>query len=99
MTVNLKAPEEFNEDEWDPQGLNSIDKDELESFGVDEDDDGDEDDGIDEDDDVEVVEVNDEDDAVPPAELDVDGLTELELMEKNLLQEESFDFAMVGEEE
>jgi hypothetical protein len=82
-------------DDWDPQGLNSLAKDELESFSSD-------------DEDVEVVikdeivveETEEEEQDVYSADLDRDGLTELEEMEMSLLAEESpLDFAMVGEEE
>ena len=95
MSAMVKIPDEFEEENWDPQGLNSIEKDELESFSVDEEDDEDE---TPVEEVIDVIELPDEEET-PSADLDVDGLTELEQMERNLLQEESFDFAMVGEEE
>lgn len=95
MSAMVKIPDEFEEENWDPQGLNSIEKDELESFSADEEEE--EDEPIIEEE-IDIIEVPDEEE-LPSAELDVDGLTELEQMERNLLQEESFDFAMVGEEE
>jgi hypothetical protein len=85
------------EDEWDPQGLNSLAKDELESFGID-----------DEEEDTEmkievdsltIIEGSEENEEVRSSDLDRDGLTELEEMEKSLLAEESpLDFVMIGEE-
>lgn len=94
----LSAPREpeFDEDEWDPQGLNAIEKGELESFG----DSTEDEEGLDG---VTVVSidavVDDETDRAESEDLGLDGLTELELMERTLLQEEALDFVGVGEEE
>lgn len=86
---------EFDEDEWDPSGLNAIEKVDLESFS---DPAGDEEelDGVT----VVTIETLGEDENETESEdLGLDGLTELELMERSLLQEESLDFIGVGEEE
>lgn len=91
LRLSRELPE-IVEDEWDPQGLNSLDKNELESFSEE----GDEDEGAKEECSIMEDEVEEEEQS---SDLDLDGLTELEQMERNLLQEESFDFAMVGEEE
>jgi hypothetical protein len=88
MRIPSKEPDLV--DDWDPQGLNSLAKDELESFSSD--------------DDAEPVieeplkiEVDEE---AHSADLDRDGLVELEEMEMSLLAEESpLDFVMVGEED
>lgn len=80
------------EDEWDPQGLNSLNKDELESFSDDEEENAGSEEALKAAWDVDEDEESDD--------LDRDGLTELEEMERNLLQEQSIlDFAMVGDEE
>ena len=81
----------LEEEEWDPQGLNALDKDELESFSSDEDEEEEEPEE-DQEDDWDEEEDESED-------LSVDGLTELEQMERSLRAEESFDFAMLVEEE
>ncbi len=91
LRLSREVPE-IVEDEWDPQGLNSIDKNELESFSEE----GEEDDEAKKEDSIIEDEPEEEEQS---SDLDLDGLTELEQMERNLLQEESFDFAMVGEEE
>lgn len=91
----VKIPDEFEEENWDPQGLNSIEKDELESFSADEEED---DEPIVVEEEVDIIELPDEEES-PAREPAFDGLSELEQMEQNLLKEESFDFAMVGEEE
>ena len=80
------------EDEWDPQGLNCLDKGILESFSESEEG---EEEGVQK----ESLISEDDDPEEQSGDLDLDGLTELEQMERNLLLEESFDFAMVGEEE
>lgn len=80
-------------DDWDPQGLNSLAKDELESFSSDEDPEAVLEDEI-------IDEGQEEGEDVYSSDLDRDGLTELEEMERSLLAEEhTLDFAMVGEEE
>jgi len=91
LRLSREMPE-IVEDEWDPQGLNSIAKDELESFSEEA---GEEDETTEE----EPAIMEDDQEEEQSKDLDLDGLTELEQMERNLLQEESFDFAMVGEEE
>lgn len=96
---SIREPE-LEEDEWDPQGLNAM------SFESDEDEDEEEDEEVAADDEegleavVELTDDEDEEEGEADAVgLDVDGLTELEQMERSLLQEESLDFAMIGEEE
>jgi hypothetical protein len=96
MATALRIPTETQdlEEDWDPQGLNSLDKDILESFG----------DSEEETEAVEVVEAvvdeDGDDEGMHSDDLDRDGLTELEEMERLLKSEESpLDFAMVAEEE
>lgn len=90
--MRIPSGEPDLEDEWDPQGLNSLAKDELESFSSDDDAEP----VIEEQ--VNVEEANNEE--VHSSDLDRDGLIELEEMEMSLLAEESpLDFAMVGEED
>ena len=96
----LSAPREpeFDEDEWDPQGLNAIEKGELESFGDSTEEDEEGLDGVT----VVSIDAVIDDETGGRAEsedLGLDGLTELELMERTLPQEEALDFVGVGEEE
>ncbi len=94
MTIVPREPE-FDEDEWDPSGLNAIEKVDLESFS-------DPGEGEEELDGVTIVTIDTVEEDVGESEsedLGIDGLTELELMERSLLQEESLDFIGVGEEE
>jgi hypothetical protein len=103
MTMPSIRDQEFEEDEWDPSGVNAM------TFTTDGDDAEADKDAEDEDDDdleaSEVLVVEDEDDesadAEDPTDLDVDGLTELERMEKRLRLEDDplEDFAMIVEEE
>ncbi len=92
--LRISAEAQDLEEDWDPQGLNSLDKEILESFG----DSGEEDEEV-----VTPTEVprTDEDgEEIHSDDLDRDGLTELEEMERLLKSEESpLDFAMVAEEE
>lgn len=86
---------EFDEDEWDPSGLNAIEKVDLESFS-------DPGEGEEELDGVTIVTIDTAEEGageVESEDLGIDGLTELELMERSLLREESLDFIGVGEEE
>lgn len=78
------------EEEWDPQGLSALDKAELESF-----DESDEE----EEEEIEEVVIDEEDEDEESEDLNVDGLTELEQMERSLRDEESLDFAMLLTEE
>jgi hypothetical protein len=96
MATALRIPTETQdlEEDWDPQGLNSLDKDVLESFG-----DSEEEAEVDVRAGVLLGQIEDED-GVHSDDLDRDGLTELEEMERLLKSEESpLDFAMVAEEE
>lgn len=101
MTMPSIREPELEEDEWDPQGLNAM------SFENDEEgDEEDEEEEVSADDeeglDAVVVLADEDEDEETESDsvgLDVDGLTELEQMERSLLQEESLDFAMIGEEE
>jgi hypothetical protein len=85
----LRIPTETApEDEWDPQGLNSITKDELESFS----DSGEEGDGT--------AGKGAGGGVDPSDDLEKDGLAELEEMEQQLQAEKPIlDFAMITEEE
>jgi len=96
MATALRIPTDVQdlEEDWDPQGLNSLDKDVLESFGDSSDEETEEG--------VEAVSTSEalEDEGVNSDDLDRDGLTELEEMERLLKSEESpLDFAMVTDEE
>jgi hypothetical protein len=94
MATAFRIPTETQdlEEDWDLQGLNSLDKDVLESFS---------------DDAEEEIEPaapraleSAEDGEINSEDLDRDGLKELEEMERLLKSEESpLDFAMVAEEE
>lgn len=93
---------EFEEDDWDPSGVNAM------SFTIgDSDEDEDKKDEDEEDDDLEevVAVIDDEEDVeenenADTTDLDVDGLTELERMEKQLRKEEDplQEFAIFDEE-
>jgi len=92
--LRLSADSQDLEEDWDPQGLNSLDKEVLESFG-----------GMEEDAEIEEAAVpesvsSEDEEEIHSDDLDRDGLTELEEMEQLLQKEESpLDFAMVAEEE
>jgi len=86
MRIPVEAP---TEDEWDPQGLNSIAKEDLESFSKTE-----EEEEPKKISPAPVVEVD------PADDIGRDGLAELEAMEQRLRAEEPIlDFAMITEEE
>lgn len=92
---------EFEEEEWDPQGLNTIGKEELESFGIKEDEEDVEDEDAVEEDPIVEEDAEEEQDGEEnrAVDLNYDGLKELEDMERSLRQEESFDFVLISEEE
>lgn len=95
--LRLSAETQDLEEDWDPQGLNSLDKEVLESFGEAEDDTANEE-GKEGASNVPVPQDGEEE--MRSDDLDRDGLTELEEMERLLKDEESpLDFAMVAEEE
>lgn len=87
----LRMPTEAPpEDEWDPQGLNSIAKHELESFSA----------SGDENEPIPAVKGAVPEKIDPADDLEKDGLAELEEMERLLKAEEPMlDFAMITEEE
>ncbi|MBD3251189.1 hypothetical protein GF380_01820 [Candidatus Uhrbacteria bacterium] len=91
--IVVSDPTDLETEEWDPQGLNSIDKDELESFSSAEEE---EEELVEE----TTEEEEEEEEEEVSSDLDRDGLIELEEMELSLRAEESMlDFAMVGEED
>jgi hypothetical protein len=89
--LRISAEAQDLEEDWDPQGLNSLDKEILESFGSSDDD---------EEEPIVTPPVTEDDGEIHSDDLDRDGLTELEEMERLLKSEESpLDFAMVAEDE